>query len=69
MILHIYLHEYQKIYQRKLTQIYREKDETKKKQMKNEFDDWKDKAKVYVSKYQKKEIPPEVLKKWLNENC
>lgn len=65
----IYLHEYQKIYQRKLTQIYREKDETKKKQMKNEFDDWKDKAKVYVSKYQKKEIPPEVLKKWLNENC
>ncbi len=62
------LHLYKKIYQRKLTQIYREKDEVKKQQMKDEFSDWKEKAKPHLSSYKKKEIPAEMLEKWLKEN-
>lgn len=61
------LHLYRKIYQQKMTQIYREQDEIKKKQMREEFDKWKEATKPKVVSYKRKEIPAVVLEKWLNE--
>lgn len=62
------LHLYRKLYQQKITQIYREKDLKNKDNMKKSFDKWKNDAKPYLSQYKKKEIASAVLKKWLEEN-
>lgn len=56
---------YRRIYQQKVMNVYRNKDN---KQLKKDFDKWKKEAQAKIKLFKQEKLDEDVLYKWMEEN-